>query len=94
MGMREVITTVSQNIQHILFLQTFQMTIIAHYKTHQPKTIQCRVMEGMANLEEYGASVIEIFSSVALLERNMSLGGMQISSRHFCDPMEEKKYFP
>lgn len=95
MGMeRNRVTTISQDIQHTRVLQTFQMTIIAHYKTHQPKTIQSRIMEGMANLKEYSTSVTEMLnSSIALLERNMSLGEMWISWRHFCDPMGEKKFF-
>lgn len=75
---KEHITTVSQDIQRIRILQTFQMTAIAHYKTHQPKTIQSRIIEGKTNLKEYSASVIEMLnSSIALLERNMSLGGMR-----------------
>lgn len=69
------------------------MTIILHYKTHQPNTVQSRIMEIMANLKVYSTSTIEIFnSSVALLEGDMYLE--KCGSLHFCDPMEGKKCFP
>lgn len=52
-GEKEIITAISQDIWHIgfFFLQTFQITIILHYETHQPKTVQPTIVERMANLK-------------------------------------------
>lgn len=85
-----IITTISQDIWYIWFLQ---MAIILHYKTYQPNTVQPWIMEIMANLKACRTLTIEIFnSSVALLEGDMYLE--KCGSLHFCDPMEGKKCFP
>lgn len=90
---KEIITTISQDIWHIQFLQTFQMTIILHHKIHQPNTVQPRILEIMVNLKVCSTLTVEIFnSSVALLESGMYLE--KCGSLHSCDPMEGKKCFP